>query len=230
MNFLIIREGGKPLVPSVPGAPGPAQIHAHASLFLSQSGSGQRQGVAGRNPGLLLPLRLAVTQVKALGWGSEPHPSGNRRVSALRHPSAQTGRCAFRSAPLWRARGSGFSELEEKRRGDQRPLGKVLTGREQESEAAGIGPGSLVRQVSGLRASWFASSPRVRYDPDPLSLRRCLSHLLVFSLRFFINVYNASNLFGVPGARGVSQRQQDPRDNRPCQARLPYSSSNPGTQ
>lgn len=35
MNFLIIREGGKPSVPSVRGAPGPAQIHARASVSLS---------------------------------------------------------------------------------------------------------------------------------------------------------------------------------------------------
>lgn len=128
-----------------------------------------------------------MTQVKALGRGAEPLPSGNRRVPALRHPPAQTRRCAFRSAPLWRARGPGFSELEEKRRGGQRPLGKVLTGPEQKSEAAGTGPRSLVGQVSGLRASWFASPQRVRYDLDPLSLRTRLTHLLVFSLRFFIN-------------------------------------------
>lgn len=167
MNFLIIREGGKPSVPSVRGALGPAQIRARAPPSPSRAKCGQRQRAAGGTGSLPPPLGLAAAQVKEREGDSEPHPAGSRRVSAPVHPPAQP--VAAPSAPIRPgARGAQASRHSAPRERTPAPAGSGA-GRPRAPGLHGRG-----RQVS----EWPPSSARGLADPP--SPHVCLSSSLVY--------------------------------------------------
>lgn len=208
MNFLIIREGGKPSVPSVRGAPGPAPVRARAPPPPpSGADGGQRPGSRAGARGLLPPRGLAAPQVKGRAAARSPI-----RLSApetrLPRPAGRPPRLPL---PAARARGPGFQELPGPR-GRRRPRGRRA------------GPGS----TAAAAGEWPPGGARGR--------SRCLSCVrvscpqLVLPRRVKGGRREAASLFGGdPGAPRGLLGPRDPGDRRRARQAVPLALE-PGTR
>lgn len=105
MNFLIIREGGKPLVPSAWGAPGLAQIHRRAPSPSLKLALGSTKGLRARThfgagKGLELgshsPIWLGTGVSPALG---DPPALSGPKLPVPLHSDAHRTQASRNSAP-----------------------------------------------------------------------------------------------------------------------------------
>ncbi|XP_053456291.1 uncharacterized protein LOC128592395 [Nycticebus coucang] len=202
--------GGKPSVPSARGAPGWAQLRGRDPVTPSQATSGQRPGGLGLGqgppPAFASGVRLTVrgpSAGKARGWGAQSSPVLVTSVSrAVGDPPARVAHGASRPAPLWGARDPSCSTSTRHRGGRHHRGRRTRAGSAVESPpSTGTGLRSPARQLIILLNA---------YNEISAELPTFLSS---------------------PESSGSLSRTLRPGDNAGRQlARLPYSSSNPGTQ